>query len=452
MLRGASAARVPRSSRASSAWWRAPSARARFRRRSACTRSPRSSRRSCPGSCSATARALGAARGRAALAGLVVAVIPETAVGLFALTPDLLLAPAWLGVLALAAVGHARAAEQQSLGGRVPRRRRSSPAWRAPRRCRGCSCSARSSSRTSRPRSRMRRRLRDDARAPLRCARIWPWAGLVAGLVVRCCRSSSFEAKTGWPMLRHRFVDTQHDAGAGVRAAQPRRAARRAARVPVAGLRASSPCSSRATSGASALATRSRASCSSRSRSRSCRCSRFCVWSPVAEPHWIAPAFLVLPLHAARRVGEATLAFEARRMFDRAASIAALLTLVAHAWVLAARVGATASRRPPIRRSTSPASSMAGRPRSSAVKEQMATAEHALRSGRTRGGRGRPALDDLRAAPGGASRRARGLRDPGAATTSTRGSRARNGAPPSTCSSSPTIASPAMAPSSSPVT
>ena len=43
-----------------------------------------------------TARALSIARGPAALAALVVAVIPETAVGLFALTPDLLLAPAWL--------------------------------------------------------------------------------------------------------------------------------------------------------------------------------------------------------------------------------------------------------------------------------------------------------------------------------------------------------------------
>jgi hypothetical protein len=51
-----------------------------------------------------TARAAGAARGPAALAGLIIAVIPETSVGLFALTPDLLLAPAWLGVLALAAV------------------------------------------------------------------------------------------------------------------------------------------------------------------------------------------------------------------------------------------------------------------------------------------------------------------------------------------------------------
>lgn len=51
------------------------------------------------------ARAVGAERRRALSAALVIALVPEIAVGLFALTPDLLLAPAWLIAVSLAAVG-----------------------------------------------------------------------------------------------------------------------------------------------------------------------------------------------------------------------------------------------------------------------------------------------------------------------------------------------------------
>lgn len=51
----------------------------------------------------ATASIAGASLRRAAIAGLVVAVTPMIAIGLFALTPDLLLAPLWLLALALGA-------------------------------------------------------------------------------------------------------------------------------------------------------------------------------------------------------------------------------------------------------------------------------------------------------------------------------------------------------------
>jgi hypothetical protein len=57
-----------------------------------------------------------------------------------------------------------------------------------------------------------------------------------------------------------------------------------------------------------------------------------CLWSPVAEPHWLAPALLALPIHAARRLPEAALA--SRRALVAALLVAGTLTAGAHAWVL----------------------------------------------------------------------------------------------------------------------
>ena len=318
-----------------------------------------------------TARATGAARGPAALAGLIVAVIPETAVGLFGLTPDLLLAPAWLGVLALAAV---------AMRG-VPNSNRSAAAFLGAGLLAGVACAAKVSglllfgallvtylatalSDAS--------DLHDDAhaggqRAAVRT--IWPWAGLVAGLVV-VAPIVLFEAKTGWPMLRHRFIDTQHDAGAGV-------VLRNLGALLGGQLAYLSPVF------AVLAVIVARDLWRERSRDAISRLLFFafaipivpllamCVWSPVAEPHWLAPAFLVLPLHAARRVGEATLA--SKRITIVALSVAALLTAIAHAWVL---TPASARLLPD---SADPkidiASELYGWPTAiSAVKEQMATA------------------------------------------------------------------------------
>lgn len=65
------------------------------------------------------ARAAGAATRQAAAGGLVSAVAPITAVGLFGMTPDLLLAPLWLGALALMLFG-LRAAEEALPGSAPP--------------------------------------------------------------------------------------------------------------------------------------------------------------------------------------------------------------------------------------------------------------------------------------------------------------------------------------------
>jgi hypothetical protein len=315
-----------------------------------------------------TARATSAARGPAALAGLIVAVIPETAVGLFGLTPDLLLAPAWLGVLALAALAMRGAASSN----------RSAAAFLGAGLLAGVACAAKVSGLllfaalfftyvaaafSDAP------GLGKDTRARAAVRTVWPWAGLVAGLVV-VAPIVLFEAKTGWPMLRHRFVDTQHDAGAAV-------VLRNLGALLGGQLAYLSPVF------AVLVVVVARDLWRERSRDAVSRLLflafaipiapllAMCVWSPVAEPHWLAPAFLVLPIHAARRVGE--VALSSKRVTTVALAVAATLTAIAHAWVLlpaSARLLPT-SADPKI----DIASELYGWPTAiAAVKEQMATA------------------------------------------------------------------------------
>ncbi|MDB4993277.1 MAG: hypothetical protein JWM74_709, partial [Myxococcaceae bacterium] len=170
-----------------------------------------------------TARALGALRSRAALAGLIVAVVPETAVGLFALTPDLLLAIAWLGALLCAGIG------LQS----TPRSTRSAVAFLGAGLLAGIACASKVSglllvvallcayASIARQGSRQRGSGEssdvtsgDMARSAVRT--LWPWAGIAAGLVI-VLPIASYESKTHWSMLQHRFVDTQHGAGLALR-------------------------------------------------------------------------------------------------------------------------------------------------------------------------------------------------------------------------------------------
>ena len=89
-------------------------------------------------------RAAGASWPRSLVAAIVVALVPEMAIGLFAMTPDLLLASLWTMSLTLAAValqappgGRARPPRLPAQGCSSARRRR--------RRSRGCSCFRRSS-------------------------------------------------------------------------------------------------------------------------------------------------------------------------------------------------------------------------------------------------------------------------------------------------------------------
>jgi len=270
------------------------------------------------------ARALGAARGRAALAGLIVAIIPETAVGLFALTPDLLLAFAWLGVLALAGLAMRATASGT----------RSAAAFLGAGLLAGTASASKISglllivalvaTYASVAFSSI------DARARTAVRTIWPWAGLAAGLVV-LAPIALYEAKLGWPMLHHRLVSTQGGAGLALRNVGALVGGQLGYLSPVfavlAVLAAIDLVRERSRDAVSRLLFLSFAV-------PIVPLVVLCLWSPVAEPHWVAPALLALPLHVARRTGEELGKLGSRRLFLVGAGVAATLTVAAHAWVL----------------------------------------------------------------------------------------------------------------------
>jgi len=64
-----------------------------------------------------------------------------------------------------------------------------------------------------------------------------------------------------------------------------------------------------------------------------------CLWSRVAEPHWLAPALLALPIHLALRMTEGTVVVRRRLALATVASAAAF-SVAAHAWVLLPQVSA----------------------------------------------------------------------------------------------------------------
>ncbi len=268
----------------------------------------------------AVARAFSAERTAAALAGLAIALVPETAVGLFALTPDLLLAFLWLGALGLAAI--ALSSE--------PNSNRSAAAFLGAGVLAGTACAAKVSGvlLVAALLASYVWVLRSRGGASKTVRALWPWAGALAGVVI-VVPIVLYEAKLGWPMLRHRFVDTQHGAGGGLSVL------RNLGAVLGGQLAYLSPLF------AVVAFIVARDLVRERSRDALSRLLflAFAVplvpllvlslWSPVAEPHWIAPALLALPIHAARRAP-----LVSRRMFIGAASVAGAFTLAAHAWVL----------------------------------------------------------------------------------------------------------------------
>ena len=285
----------------------------------------------------AVARAAGAKSRHAVVAGLVVAVVPEVAVGLFALTPDLVLAPLWLGAIALAIVGLSPNIPSQDA---APTSQRFIPSARTAGALLGAGLLAgvAASAKVSGfllllalgvvyvqvARS-------HGSPAAVRAARsLWPWAGLGAGTVV-VVPFVLYEARLGWPMLRHRFVDTQQGAGLALRNLGALVGGQLVYLSPV-------------IVGIAVLVARDLVR-----RRNDDVVSRLlfwtfalplvpltllCIWSPVAEPHWIAPPLLVLPIHAARRAAEEGLAFTRRRIVASGVVVAGVFTLAAHAWVL----------------------------------------------------------------------------------------------------------------------
>jgi hypothetical protein len=261
------------------------------------------------------ARALGA-NGHAALAaGLGFALVPEIAVGLFAMTPDLPLFFAWTLALALAGVGLAAR----------PGTNRAAAALVVAGLSAGVACASKATGATLLA-ALLVTYFTPAARGHART--VWPWLGLAAGLVV-VYPIALFEARTGWPMLRHRFVDTQHDAGLSLRNAGAivfGQAAYLSPLVAIAAVRVGwDAWHARKDDCVSALL-------ASATFVPLLALLPLCLWSRVAEPHWLAPALLALPLHYARcTVPEKLLS---RRFATWCTGTSGFLSASVYVWVL----------------------------------------------------------------------------------------------------------------------
>jgi hypothetical protein len=154
---------------------------------------------------------------------------------------------------------------------------------------------------------------------------IAPWAGLAAGALL-LLPMLRFEAARGWPMLHHRLVETQGSAGVSLRNAAALVGGQLAYLSPLVAWLAARGARDlwrdrRDSVGALLLA-----------------CALvplvvllpLCLWSRVAEPHWLAPALLAIAPAAARAA-----AAPSRRLLIASCGVAAAIVAIVHVWVLA---------------------------------------------------------------------------------------------------------------------
>lgn len=256
----------------------------------------------------------------ALVAGLAVAVAPEVAVGLFAMTPDLLLFPAWTASLGFACAGllaspsSVCAAACLLLAGLVA----------------GIGFAAKVSAGALM----FALALTYGARAARPHARtVWPWLGLVVGAVVGF-PAYAYEAQTGWQMLHHRLVATQGAAGVSLRNLGGFVGGQLVYLSPllaiVAALVGWDLWRSRKFDIVATLLTNAVVV-------PLAGLVPLCVWSRVAEPHWVAPALLALPLHYARSTSAAK-THRWRRLGTPAVLLAGIVSVVVYAWVLEPRL------------------------------------------------------------------------------------------------------------------
>jgi hypothetical protein len=256
-------------------------------------------------------RACGAAWDRAVWASLVFAVVPEIAVGLFALTPDLLLALCWIGALGAAAwalrsrPGSSAAALGFCAAGVLAGIATTAKLTGA---LLSVGLLVAYASRAARPHAKS----------------VAPWAGLAAGVVV-AVPLTAYEATTGWPMLAHRLVDTQGDAGLSLRNAGVLLGGQLVYLSPFVVVLAVFAAREAWANQGDAVGVLLLATFAVPLAAL----LPLCLWSPVAEPHWLAPALLSLVPTLARSPREAP-----RRTTIAAAATGAVMVVAVHAWVL----------------------------------------------------------------------------------------------------------------------
>ena len=257
------------------------------------------------------ARAAGAERSRAPIAGLALVAAPEITVGLFGLTPDLILAPLWLATLGAFALA------LRAPGGSIT----SLFAFLVAGGAAGLAADGKVSALLLFPAM--------AAALPARHLRSWgPWLGLALGALL-FLPVVVFEARAGYPMLQHRLVATQGAAGVSFRNAAALVGGQLGYLSPIVAVGA-------ALSLRRALGLR--LSTPGNDVPRFLRLAAVvplvplvlaCLWSRVAEPHWLAPALLALPLLLAR--GDV---FLPPRIVRWALPSGLALSALAHGWAL----------------------------------------------------------------------------------------------------------------------
>jgi hypothetical protein len=233
------------------------------------------------------------------------------AIGLFAMTPDLLLALLWTASLTLAA------AALQS----IPGSPRASLAFAGAGLLAGAAAASKVSGLLLFPAlvvAYASRPARGHART------LAPWAGLAAGLVV-VAPIASFEARTGWPMLVHRLADTQSGAGVSLRNAAALVGGQLAYLSPLVAVLVVLAARDAWRGKGDAAGTLLLAS----SAIPAAVLVPLALWSRVAEPHWVAPAMLALGPAIARAETPSN-----RRFVIASAALAGACVAAVHAWVL----------------------------------------------------------------------------------------------------------------------
>ena len=281
-----------------------------------------------PGLFAATARVAGASMRAAAVAGLVALASPMMAIGLFALTPDLLLAPLWLLALALGAFA---TREAKSGAGKI--------AWLFYGVVAGLATWAKLSG-----------ALLFLVPAALFVKsgphRKHAFAGIGLGLLVTA-PLVRFEVQAGFPMLRHRLIETQQTGlpwlvkGLGsLTIGQVLYVSPVLAWLVVVGVRA-------------ALRHRRDEDATARFLSLAVLVPGVvlaCVTlaSRQAEPHWMAPAWLALPILFAYLASQGrpspTVPSPSPRLVSSGIAVALLFTVAVHAWILSPRALALAPK------------------------------------------------------------------------------------------------------------